>query len=187
MAHTAAHIILPASAALLLAATTACNTDECYENRNSLPLAGFYRAPRAGEVPEAVSLSGVSIWGEGVPGDSLLTDHAGALQEVYLPFKIDTQQTSFVIRYDSTASSGDEEEGEEPTPALTDTISFAYRAEPLFVTAACGVFYRFNDVKPSWTSNMIDSVTCPTGYIDNTDTQNLHIYLRTEPQQPEEE
>lgn len=174
------HILCPTALAALLLSAAGCSSDECYENQNSLPLAGFYTTPAKATAPVAAAVSSISIWGLNVPGDSLLVDNGAGVTQVYLPFKIDTQETSFVIRFDNLA--------EEFPQACTDTLSFTYRIEPQFESSACGVYYKFCDVKPASTLHFLDSVTCPQGFINNVDSENIHIYIKPaqEPSEPDE-
>lgn len=152
------------TAGLLIVA--ACGNDECYENKNSLPLAGFYSSD---SVPAAISLSAVTIYGIGVPGDSILHDSVSGLTETYLPFRIDEDNTSFVIKYlEENLAMFD----------IADTITFDYECVPWFVSAACGAIYKYKMNSISTTHHVIDSVTCPSGEIDNTNAENLRIYFR---------
>ena len=146
-----------------------CSTDECYDNRNSLPLADLYTID---SVRQAVTIDSISVWGVGVPRDSMLLDTARNVQQIYFPFRIDYTSSSFVIRYDALSGLFPE--------APVDTITFGYKPVPVFESQACGVFYRFDDVKVTHTSFLIDSVACPKGYIDNSQTANLEIYFRNE-------
>lgn len=153
-----------ASSVLALAS---CSTDECYDNRNALPLADLYSSE---PTPQRISLDSISVWGVGVPRDSMLLDAARNVQQIYLPFSIERPSASFVIRYDALR---------RIDPSVPDdTLSFSYKQRPVFESQACGVFYRFDDIAVSHTSFLIDSVTCPKGYIDNSPSANLHIYFR---------
>lgn len=155
-------------AVLLGSVLVSCGSDECYDNRNSLPLAGLYSA----QTKQAISLDSISVWGIGVPNDSLVLDTARNVQQIYLPFKIDETRTSFVIRYDALRKRN------PYTP--NDTITFSYQNVPVFESQACGVFYEFKDVTIKYTTHFIDSVACPNGFIDNTPATNLQIYFRTQ-------
>jgi hypothetical protein len=61
---------------------------------------------------------------------------------------------------------------------LNDTITFEYDVVPWFVSDACGAIYRFEMKTINTTHHLIDSVTCPTMLIDNTNAENLRIYFR---------
>ncbi|MDE6669113.1 MAG: hypothetical protein K2K26_05475 [Muribaculaceae bacterium] len=152
----------------ILTGVIACNSDECYDNRNSLPLAGFYTAT---ETPQAVSIDSVSIYAIGAPGDSILHDSVRSLAQTYLPLRIDgtSSTVNYVIRY---------LQGALGRFGIADTISISYDIEPQFVSAACGVIYIFRITDLTTTTYCIDSVTCPRGYIDNVAIENIHIYFR---------
>lgn len=155
-------------AAALIATLFACNNDECYDNRNALPLAGFYAF--TSEKESAVTIDSISVYGLGAPGDSLLLDSVRSVSQVYLPFRIDRDETTYVIHYLQSALS----------PVFNhDTITFYYDTEARFVSAACGASYLYTIRDIASTHYQIDSVVCPQGYIDNANSQNLRIYFRT--------
>lgn len=161
-----AAMVLPTVLVILTGIIMACSSDECYENKNSLPLAGFYSS---GETPKAISLGKVSIYGIGAPGDSILHNATSGLKESYLPFRIDRGETSYVIEY---------LEGVNEVSSLADTVRFNYEIEPWFVSASCGAIYRYRMKDIYTTHHIIDSVTCPTGIIDNVAIENIRIYFR---------
>lgn len=145
-----------------------CNSNECYDNKNSLPLAGFYTSE---ETPRAISLDSVTIYGIGAPGDSILEDSVRNLSQCYLPFRIDQGSTSYVIQYLS---------GIAGRLHLADTIVFNYDIVPRFVSSACGVVYDYKINLIETTHLFIDSVTCPEGEITNVSKENLKIYFKYE-------
>lgn len=136
-----------------------CNSADCDENRNSLPLAGFY----AGTPAEQVSLSGLTVYGDGVPGDSLLLNNASGVDEVYLPFRINEDNTTFVFDF------GD----------VTDEVTFKYETTPRFASAECGVVYDYRITDIGYTTARIDSVRCPDGIITNRPGINIRIFLHS--------
>lgn len=152
-----------------------CATSECYDNQNSLPLAGFYSSQ---EVPVAISLDSISILGIGAPGDSILQDSVRSLSQVYLPFRIDQNSTTYQIRYLG---------GLPGVFHMADEITFIYEIEPMFVSSACGTVYYYKMVSIDYTQAFIDSVTCPSGVITNENLENIKIYFRvsTEEEVPE--
>lgn len=145
----------------------ACSDEECYQNRNSLPLAGFYSSDSESQ---KISLSKITIFGIGAPGDSVLHNNAGSLSQTYLPFRIDQEESSYVFRYMSTSG--------EDTEPVADTVSFRYKIVPWFVSSACGAIYRYEMETIVTTHNLIDSVTCPAGEITNQAVENIKIYFR---------
>ncbi|MDE6097074.1 MAG: hypothetical protein K2G52_12910 [Muribaculaceae bacterium] len=147
-------------------AGAACSSDECLDNKNSLPLAGFYSSA---ELPQQITLDSISIYGIGAPGDSVLHDSVRGLSQSYLPFRIDEGETKYVIKYLS---------GLLGRYGIADTITFRYEIQPWFVSAACGAVYYYNMDTILTTRHVIDSVTCPSGQITNVSTENLRIYFR---------
>ncbi len=81
----------PFLSVVLIAVGLSCSNEECFENKNSLPLAGFYSS---GDDPKTISLDSISIYGVGVPGDSILQDSVRGLSQSYLPFRIDENSTT---------------------------------------------------------------------------------------------
>lgn len=146
----------------------ACGADECYQNKNALPLAGFYSS-QPGHAK--VMVDSIQVLGVGVPGDSILSKGNQRISELYLPFRLDTDTTKYQFRYIQKALAALD---------LRDTITFIYTREPRFVSAACGVSYAFVMKEIRHTGVLIDSVACPAGEITNMATQNLQIYFRTE-------
>ena len=151
---------------MIFGVTVSCSTSECYDNQNSLPLAGFYSSS---EVPVSISLDSISILGVGAPGDSILQDSVRSLSEVYLPFRIDQDYTTYEIRYLA---------GLAGYYRLHDFITFNYEIVPMFVSSACGTVYYYKMTSIEHTGNFIDSVTCPGGVITNANIENLKIYFR---------
>lgn len=143
-----------------------CSSDECTDNKNSLPLAEFYSSLPE---PEQVSIDSISVYGIGAPGDSLLVDSASSLQQVYLPFRIDQTSTTYVIKYLQQLLSEQN---------LADTVTFDYTISPQFVSSACGVVYYYDDVRITHTRHFIDSITCPEGRITNANRANIYVYFR---------
>jgi len=144
----------------------ACTNDECFENKNSLPLAGFYSSVA---VPASISIDSISILGIGAPGDSVLHDSVRGLKQSYLPFRIDSESTTYVIRY---------LQGILGRYRIADTITFNYEIVPWFVSSSCGVVYDYKMKDIVTTHYVIDSVTCPQGVIDNVNAENIRIYFR---------
>lgn len=149
----------------------ACSTDECLDNKNSLPKAGFYASDSLASTasPTAVALDSVSVYGIGAPGDSILHDSVSGLSSTYLPFQIDADRTRFVIKYLQKQLS---------RHGIADTITFNYTMTPYFVSAACGVVYNYDIESVTTTHWCIDSVVCPLGVITNEDIENIKIYFR---------
>lgn len=158
--------LVAATAAILMAA---CTNDECLENRNSLPLAGFYNAADK----NVMSMGGLCVYGIDAPGDSLLSDGSAMLSKTYLPFSLNAPATTYVFRHLSDLPIDEQ---------LSDTVTFNYIAEPFFVSVACGVSYRFEMTEIEYTRHAIDSIACPDGIITNTPIENIQIFFKTDEQ-----
>lgn len=150
---------------VLAALLAGCASKDCYDNKNSLPLATFYRDGEHG--PTQVSLDSVKVYGVGAPRDSVLVDTASSIQELFLPFRIDAGSTTYVIDYVDTGHRG-----------MADTVTFNYDAKPWFVSEACGAIYIYEMKSIETTKWLLDSVTCPQGIIDNKPVSNLYFYLK---------
>lgn len=146
----------------LLSLTLAVSCKEtCTDNKNALPLAGFY----ASGGTEKISLGSLEVVGVGVSEDTALYSGESAIDRLYLPFKIDSDTTRYVFR-----NTGSEQGGR-------DTVTFVYSRTPRFVNVECGVSYIFGIREITCQGVLIDSVTCPTGFIDNRNAENLRIYF----------
>lgn len=153
-------------AVILLVGVAACNSDEgCEGNTSSMPLAGFYSS----QTKKAITIDSLTVFGVGVPNDSLLLDTAQASQ-TYLPLDIEKTQARFVIRYDQQQLAA---------LKLADTITIDYSPRPYFHSEECGAMYYF-DVKGYRTTNvLIDSMQIITPVFDNTTAETIKIYFRT--------
>lgn len=167
--------ILTVAAALSLIIVTACVSNECLDNKNSLPLAGFYAS---GESEQKVTLDSISIFGIDAPEKSMILDSATNISSVYLPFRIDQPSTTYVIRYEQKAISDSR---------YNDTLQFDYDIIPYFVSSACGAIYKYKINRIVQTHHLIDSVVCtsPDQIIDNTAIENIRIYFRVNSQSEE--
>ena len=157
-----AHIALPLLMLVLLMGVASCNDDSCYENGSSLPLAEFYMNGAKS------TITGITVMGIGVPGDSLLAD-SGSLNEIYLPLRASTSSTSYFIGRWATF------EGERLE--FVDTITIEYRPIEYFQSAECGAMFNFDVKHLSWTENAIDSVTLVTPMITNSITPAMRIHF----------
>lgn len=153
-------------AVILLVGVAACNSDEgCEGNTSSMPLAGFYSS----QTKKAITIDSLTVFGVGVPNDSLLLDTARASQ-TYLPLDIEKTQARFVIRYDQQQLAA---------LKLADTVTIDYSPRPYFHSEECGAMYYF-DVKGYRTTNvLIDSMQIITPVFDNTTAETIKIYFRT--------
>lgn len=147
-------------------ALAACNTAGCYDNQNSIPLAGFYSY----QTRKAISVDSISLGGVGAPGDSLLLDNASGVSQVYLPLRSTQSATSYFIRYEQEALND---------PRLNDTITFHYTSIPYFESEECGAMFRYEITSYDYTRHLIDSVGLVDRLITNADMERIRIYFRT--------
>lgn len=158
------HTIILLTIGLLL--TSGCN-DMCLDNRNALPLAGFYAADPEGVIQQ-VEVDSLAVIGVGMEGDSILSKKTERKSQLYMPFRIDEDKTQYAfIAYS--------EWGE-----ARDTVTFEYTRVARFASAECGVSYVFQIHDITSQGILFDSVVCPKGFIDNENIENLQIYMRTQ-------
>lgn len=138
-------------------------SDTCNENRSALPTAGFYYS--GAESADLVTLDSLEVIGVNAPSDSVLSPASEQKNELYLPFRIDSDTTQYVF-VDAHKLSG-----------LRDTVTFVYTRTPRIVNLECGVSYLYDIRSISAQGVLIDSVTCPQGFIDNAAGRNINIYF----------
>ena len=139
-----------------------CGDDSCYDNGSSLPLAVCY----VGDAKQ--SISGLTIKGIGVPGDSLLAD-SSTVSEIYLPLRASVGNTSYELR-----------RWVQLDGAITlfhDTISVEYEAVPFFHSTECGAMYNFNIKRVTFTDNAIDSVVMLKTKVTNSIDPAMRIHF----------
>ena len=161
---------LPFAVLLGACISTGCSSNECYENHSALPLADFYSA----STMQKVSLTGLTVYGIGAPGDSMLYIRQN-LSQAYLPFRIWEDSTSYVFAYYGLVS--DALEDDENVVVPTDTITFRYEPKEWFVSPACGAMYFYDMKSASHTSLLIDSIAF-NNIITNENTSNIKIFFK---------
>lgn len=161
------------SALMVLAALSACNTTGCLENRNSVPLAGFYAS---GSTPSSISLDSLQITGLGMPDP--LQAAGQRISEIYLPMRATEQSATWLFAYKWKAYDH---------PALVDTIALFYDSDPYFASVECGVIYKYHINRLAYTTHLIDSVVITDSLITNTDVERIRIYFRVAGEEEEEE
>lgn len=162
MKGLACRYILPI---LMLVMVCTCSTDGCLDNQSSIPLAGFYSSSSK----SAISIDSLSIYGVGVPGDSMLAN-CETVSQVYLPLDMEHDSTCFVIHYNHAELSD---------TAYNDTITINYVAVPYFVSEECGAMYYYDITEYSCTTHLLDSMQITTDRFTNVDTETVKIYVRT--------
>lgn len=153
------HIIL---STILLLSLYACD-DSCSENRTAIPLAEFYVIDNG--VAGQVTVDSMQVSGIGAPHDSIWSEPSETKSQLSLPFKIDSDTTQYLFSITMRGIT------------RQSLVSFIYSRTPRFTEAACGVNYIFDIKKIDCTGNLIDSVVCPAGFIDNKNTVNLKVYM----------
>ena len=141
-----------------------CSGSECYDNHSALPLAGFYSYP----YEQKISLNRVTIYGVGAPGDSMLY-YQQNLSEAYLPFRLDSDTTTYVFEYPPAVEGAD---------VFTDSVTFIYNRKPWFVSPACGAMYFYEIKEVKHTHLLIDSIATDAT-ITNANSQNIKIFFDT--------
>ena len=139
-------------------------SETCNDNRNALPLAGFYVNDSAG-VAASVQIDSLQVIGIGQGVDSVLSSASQSKTELYLPFRIDSDRTQYVFQLHRNQQQ------------INDTVTFDYTRVLRFASAECGVSYVFHIQNISSQGVLIDSVVCPNGFIDNSNIENLRIYI----------
>ncbi len=156
------NLALPLSALATAAAIAlaACSNEGCMNNRNSIPMAGFYRL----EGEQSISVSGLAIYGLGAPGDSLVLDSARNNHQVYLPLRGENPSTSFVFT----------------TGTISDTLTICYNSWPYFDGEDCGAMWRYELTSIDYQRTLIDSILITDSLITNIERERLMIFLKTE-------
>lgn len=142
------------------AALVACSNEGCMNNRNSIPMAGFYLLD--GE--QSISVSKLEVYGIGSPGDSLLLDTARSNHQIYLPLRGDLDRARFAF------ASGN----------LADTLTINYKSWPYFDGEDCGAMWRYELTSVSYNRTLIDSVLITDPLITNIERERLMIFLKSE-------
>lgn len=160
------HMLVVMVAGALVAATmTQCASNGCLDNRNSIPLAGFYDS----ETGEAVAVTGLTVGGVGAPGDSLILAN-GSASQVYLPFRASVGEVTYVF------SVGDE------NVTYSDSVRFVYNSTPYFVDTECGAMFRYRIREVSFDGTLIDSIAVTDSLITNVESERIKIYFYGSPQ-----
>lgn len=145
-----------------------CNSEGCTDNHSALPLMGFYSAV----TDEAITLDSIAVGGGGAPADSLLVSPGEAVQQVYLPFRYATDRTSFFIHYDYPGQG-------IASPALNDTVTFRYTAEPFFASEECGAMFRYRVSSVEYTRHILEYIEITDSVVTNVERERFKLYLRT--------
>lgn len=157
--------------AAIALAVAGCNTAGCLENRNSVPLSGFY----ASNTGDKILVYNVQINGLGNDTVAILKPSQRESQ-VYLPMRSTQPTTTWIISYKDEALDG---------PEYNDTLSFHYDSEPYFASEECGVIYKYHIRQVDITNHLIDSVVLADSVITNVDVEQIRIYFRVKAEEGE--
>ena len=138
-----------------------------------MPLAGLYSSSTLGPI----AVDSLDVRGIGAPNDSLLVAPARSTRSIYMPFRADAPQVSWVFRFAL--------EGLD-FPELYDTITFDYQTIPYFASADCGAMYVYRVDRMAYTRHLIDSVAITDSLFTNVDREQIKIYFRTSTPDDEE-
>lgn len=136
---------------------TSCSSDGCTNNRNSIPMAGFYDYASR----ESLTVSGLGVSGVGAPNDSLLLDPSKSAHQVYLPFRGANDRAEFRLTHG----------------AFSDHIEFRYEAYPYFDGEECGAMWRYRITDVSWSGLLVDSVAVTDSLITNIERERIMIFI----------
>lgn len=136
---------------------TGCSSEGCENNRNSIPLAGFYDYT----TKEALTVSGLSVSGVGAPNDSLLLDPARNSHQVYLPFRGSQSEASFAFKANG----------------FIDIVTFKYESIPYFDGEECGAMWRYRIIDVEYNGLLIDSISVTDSDITNIERERIMIFL----------
>ena len=142
-----------------------CGSSECFDNQNTLPLAGFYSMQTGKEI----IVDSLTVYGAGAPGDSVLLDN-GQVSSLYMPMPLSGSSASFVFHYNMKALDFVE---------FNDTLTIDYECYPQFVSNECGAIYKYDVSDFRYTTHLIDSVAIPTMKFDNVDKVVIKVFYRT--------
>lgn len=145
-------------AALAVAVGVAsCSSDGCTNNRNSIPMAGFYDLATG----NSVSVQRLKVYGLGAPNDSLLLDTARSEHQLYLPLRGTQTRTAFVF----------------DAGTVYDTLTIDYESYPYFDGEDCGAMWRYLITDVRYNRTLIDSVLVTDPLITNIERERLMIFL----------
>ena len=148
-----------------VATLTSCSNKECFNNQNTIPLAGFYSMQSKSQI----TVDSLTVYGIGAKGDANLLDNSSA-SSLYMPMPISGNSASFVFHYNANAIND---------IALNDTLTINYDSCPKFVSNECGAIYQYDITDFTCTHHLIDSVALPTMEFNNIDIEVIQIYFRT--------
>lgn len=147
-----------------MAATAACSSTGCLDNRSAIPRAELFSSVTG----KSQSFNGLEIHGVHAPNDSLLIRKNQSVSEFYLPMRSSYPSTEWCIHYVREGISD---------PTFNDTILFDYHSQPYFASEDCGAMYTYRITRMRTTTHVLDSVVILDSLITNVDIVRIRIYL----------
>lgn len=120
-------------------------------------MAGFYDYATR----EQLTVSGLSVYGVGAPGDSLVMAPTKSAHQVWLPFRGLQDNASFHFNFADSEN----------------TIFFTYNAIPYFEGEDCGAMWRYHITEVNWDGPNVDSVSVTDPIITNIERERIMIFL----------
>ena len=142
----------------------ACGSAGCYENRTSIPKAGFY----AYNMPEnELSVDSILVYGVGQKNNEYIVSNGKDITLLSLPFRNDSDTTQYVIKYEMQALAKQN---------ICDTLTFIYTRYPHFISADCGVAFYYDMKEVQYTQYMLDSAAIVVDEVTNVDQETMRLY-----------
>jgi beta-xylosidase len=143
------------SAAAIALLQSSCTPGSCFEETNAYVKATFYLTSTSKTfAPDSLTLYGVGI------DKSLIYDKSGKVRQAMMPLDASTDECGFVIRING----------------VNDTISFSYSTYNHLISKECGYTFYHTINQPSFTRNIIDTVTIVKNTITTLSEENIRIY-----------
>jgi len=141
------------SASVLL--QTSCTPGSCFEETNAYVKANFYLSSSMKADPP----DSISVYGAG-RDTSFIYYKSRNVNPALLPLDALKEECSLVIRING----------------INDTISFVYSTTSHMISKECGYTFYHTIEAPSFTTNIIDTVTVVKNTITTLSEENIAIY-----------
>jgi len=145
--------LFAASASALL--QTSCTPGSCFEETNAFVKATFYLSTSL----KADAPDSISVYGAG-RDTSFIYYKSRNVNQALLPLDASKEGCSLVIRING----------------VNDTISFVYSTTDHMISKECGYTFYHTIEAPSFTTNIIDTVTVVKYTITTLSEENIRIY-----------
>ena len=155
---------------LILAVINGCEKDDiCVEGDTPLLIIKFYDANNP---TESKSVTNLRVRGLGQENPVDTFDDRTTLDSIAIPLRIHQPDTGFLFISESA-----DEDGAET--GNTDTLTFSYTTQEVFVSRACGFVANYDELADSLEAdadNWIQSVQIITQTINSTDAAHVEIF-----------